>query len=123
MTWLAVIVGGAVGSAARHGVSVAATRLIGDPSPYATATVNMIGSLLIGVFAGAVAAHRLTMSMPVRTFVFVGMIGGFTTFSSFMLDSLTLMERGATTGAIVNMLEQLAVGFVLVYVGFQVGRG
>ena len=122
MIWLAVFAGGALGSVARHGVNLWATRLLGEPGPYATATVNMAGSLAIGVLAGALAAHRLTMSMPLRTFVFVGIIGGFTTFSSFMLDSLTLLQNGATGRALLNMVGQIVVGFLLVYVGYRIGR-
>jgi fluoride exporter len=122
-TWVAVLVGGALGSAARHGINVAATMLLGEPGPYATAAVNMIGSLAIGLLAGALAAQRLTMTTPMRTFVFVGLVGGFTTFSSFMLDTLTLAERGATEGAVLNLLGQLVLGTVLVYLGFYVGRG
>jgi CrcB protein len=53
MVWIAVLAGGALGSLARHGVTVWATRLLGNPNPYATATVNMIGPLAIGVLAGA----------------------------------------------------------------------
>ena len=118
---MAVLAGGALGSVARHAVNLSAARLLGNPNPFATATVNMIGSLLIGWLAGALAAHRLTMSVPMRTFVFVGIIGGFTTFSSFMLDSLTMFEGGAPGRALLNMVGQIAVGFLLVYVGYRLG--
>ena len=121
MIWIAVLVGGALGSAARHAINISTTRLLDDPGPYATATVNMVGSLTIGVLAGLLAAHRFTMSTTMRTFVFVGVIGGFTTFSSFMLDSLTLLEAGAPGRALMNLLGQILVGFVLIYAGFRVG--
>ena len=120
MTWLAVFVGGAVGSVARHGVNVAAARLLTTPTSWATATVNMIGSLVIGLLAGALAAERLSMSPTTRAFVFVGILGGFTTFSSFMLDSLTLLQAGAPARAAVNLIGQLIVGLALTIGGYYI---
>jgi fluoride exporter len=121
MTWIAVLLGGALGSAARHGVNSWIARLAGTPAPYATATVNMIGSLVIGILAGALASQRLSMSATIRVFVFVGLIGGFTTFSSFVLDSLTLLQNGSPLAAAVNLGGQLVIGFALVWIGFQLG--
>jgi fluoride exporter len=89
--------------------------------PGATAAVNMIGSLIIGVLAGALAANRLSMSRPAQAFVFVGIIGGFTTFSSFMLDSLTLTQTGEPARAAVNLIGQVSAGLVLTYAGYQAG--
>ena len=113
MTWVAVVMGGALGTAARHAVNLAMARAISTPVPWATATVNMIGSLVIGVLAGALAAERLSMSPFARTFVFVGILGGFTTFSSFMLDSLTVIHAGAPIKAALNLVGQLALGLAL----------
>ena len=121
MTWMAVVVGGALGSVARHGVNVALTRMMTTPGPWATAAANIIGSLVIGVLAGALAAGRLSLSPSMRTFLFVGLIGGFTTFSSFMLDSLTMFEAGAPLKALVNLFGQLAAGLLLIYGGYYIG--
>lgn len=121
MTWLAVLVGGAIGSAARHGINLAAPRLFGSATPYATAAVNMIGSLVIGILVGALAAERVSMSPTERALVFTGLLGGFTTFSSFMLDGLVLWQAGATSKAIVNLMGQLIVGCVLLYAGYRIG--
>jgi len=121
MMWIAVVLGGAVGTAARHALNLATTRLISTPVPWATAAVNMIGSLVIGVLAGAIAAERLSMSPWVRTFLFVGILGGFTTFSSFMLDSLTLMHTGAPMKAGLNLAGQLALGVALTFGGYYIG--
>jgi len=121
MTWLAVVLGGAVGTAARHAVNLAAMRLMSTPVPWATAAVNMIGSLAIGVLAGALAAERLSLSPFARTFVFVGILGGFTTFSSFMLDSLTLVHAGVPTTAALNLAGQLALGLALTFAGYYIG--
>jgi fluoride exporter len=120
MTWLGVLLGGAVGSLARHGVNLATARLLGSAAPYATLGVNLAGSLLIGVVAGALVSERLTLGAAAQAFVFVGLLGGFTTFSSFMLDSLILLQNGATALALVNLIGQLVVGIVLVYAGYQI---
>jgi len=118
MTWVAVMLGGAVGTAARHAVNLAAARLISAPVPWATAIVNMVGSLAIGVLAGALAGERLSMSPFTRTFVFVGILGGFTTFSSFMLDSLTLMHADMPFKAVLNLAGQLVLGLALTVAGY-----
>jgi fluoride exporter len=119
--WMAVLFGGALGSVARHGMNVAASRLLGAPGPWPTAAVNMLGSLVIGVLAGALAAERLSMSAPLRAFVFVGILGGFTTFSSFMLDSFVLIDAGHAAKAVFNLVGQLLLGMLLTYVGYHLG--
>ena len=100
----AVAVGGALGSLARHGVNSAVAQIFGRPVPYATAAVNLLGSAAIGVLAGLLASGRLTMAPTARAFVFVGILGGFTTFSSFMLDTLTLAQTGQASLAMSNVL-------------------
>jgi fluoride exporter len=119
--WIAVVLGGALGTAARHGVNIAATRLMSTPVPWATAAVNLIGSLMIGVLAGALAGERLSLSPFARAFIFVGILGGFTTFSSFMLDSLTLLHTGVAMKAVLNLAGQLAIGVALTFAGYYIG--
>ena len=122
MTWIAVALGGALGSVARHAVNVAFARMTETTTPYATATVNIIGSLIIGVLAGLTASGRLHMSPVRRTFVFVGILGGFTTFSSFMLDVLTLDHGGDRQLAIANVAAQVVLGAISVFVGYAAAR-
>lgn len=121
MTWLAVVLGGALGSVARHGVNIATERVMGEPGPWSTATVNIVGSLALGVLAGALAAERLSMSVPARAFVLVGILGGFTTFSSFMLDSFTLMQMGAPLRAALNLILQVVMGVLVTCAGYYLG--
>jgi CrcB protein len=116
----AVALGGAIGSLARHGVNAVFAHLFVRAVPYATAAVNLLGSLTIGVLAGLLASGRLTMSPNMRTFVFVGLLGGFTTFSSFMLDTLTLTHGGSHGLAISNVIGQVVVGLIAVYAGYYV---
>jgi CrcB protein len=96
MTWIAAALGGTLGTLARHAVNIAVARSM-TPAPYATAIVNILGSAIIGALAGSISSGRLLMPAPLRTFVFVGLLGGFTTFSSFMLDTLSLAEGGSTS--------------------------
>ena len=88
------------------------------PVPYATAAVNLLGSAAIGVLAGLIASKRIAMTPTLRTFVFVGLLGGFTTFSSFMLDTLTIAHTGERALAISNVVGQTVIGLVAVYAGY-----
>ncbi len=83
MSWVVVLVGGALGSAARHGVNLLTARVLGNPTPYATAAVNMIGSFAIGVLAGALTTERLTLTPAERCSSPVAVTA---TTSSLMLD-------------------------------------
>ena len=120
MLWIVVAAGGAVGSIARHGVNLAFAHVFGRPVPYATATVNLIGSACIGLLAGLIASGRVTMSANIRAFVFVGVLGGFTTFSSFMLDTLALTHAGERALAMSNVAGQTALGLIAVYAGYLI---
>lgn len=116
--WISVALGGAVGSLARHVVNAGCAHLLARPVPYATAAVNLIGSLAIGVLAGLIASGRLSMTPSTRAFVFVGVLGGFTTFSSFVLDTLTLAQSGDRSLALSNVAGQMVVGLIAVFAGY-----
>jgi len=121
MIWLAVGVGGALGSMARHGVNIFFSRVLERAVPYATAAVNLIGSAVIGLLAGLIASGRLHMSTELRTFVFVGILGGFTTFSSYMLDTFTLGHGGDHATAFWNVALQTGFGLAAVWSGYRLG--
>jgi len=121
MIWLAVGAGGALGSMARHGVNIVFVHVLGRAIPYATATVNLAGSAVIGLLAALIASGRLQWTVEARTFVFVGILGGFTTFSSFMLDTFTLGHGGEQAWAFWNVAVQTAFGLVAVWAGYRVG--
>lgn len=115
-------IGGALGSMARHGVGMAIAHLSpARVTPYATMTVNLVGCLVIGVLAGLVATERVTMEPAVRAFIFVGVLGGFTTFSSFGLDTFTLAHGGRMGTAALNVAIQVAAGCALVAAGYAAG--
>lgn len=120
-TWLAVAAGGALGSMARHGVN----RVVLDswPAlrfPLATLIVNVVGSCVFGVLAGLIASNRLEMRAHWREFVFVGILGGFTTFSAFAGDIVALARSGLHAYAIVNVLLQVVLAVAGLYAGFMI---
>jgi CrcB protein len=84
----------------------------------ATAIVNISGCLIIGVLAGALAAQRLELSVAMRAFIFIGLLGGFTTFSSFGLDTLQLVQDGRPGAAAGNVAFQLVVSMAGVFAGY-----
>ncbi len=102
---LYVMVGGAVGSGARYLTGRAMLSLLGPDYPFGTLAVNLIGGLLMGVLVGVLA--RNTASETWRLLLAVGVLGGFTTFSAFSLEVVTMIERGAIG---------VAFGYVLVSV-------
>jgi CrcB protein len=122
MAWLAAAAGGAIGSAARHGVMVLTSRLFGSPTPWATAAVNIAGCFIIGWLGATVATGGWRPSNDVRVLVFVGVLGGFTTFSSLGLDTLNLVQGGRIGVAAANVLLQVVLGLGAAFAGFAAGR-
>jgi CrcB protein len=118
MTWIAVALGGALGSLARHWLNQQVAHRLERSVPYATLTVNMIGCVVIGALAGMIANQRLHLTPTMRTFVFVGVLGGFTTFSSFGLDTFTLGHGGDTATAAWNVIGHIALGIGGVWLGY-----
>jgi CrcB protein len=122
MTWIAVAVGGALGSLARHWVNVQFAHRLERAVPWSTFAVNVLGCVAIGILAGAVAGGRLQLTPLARTFVFVGVLGGFTTFSSFGLDTFTIGHGGEPVAAAWNVLGQVGFGVAGVWVGYYLGH-
>ena len=122
MSWLLVGIGGAAGAMARYGAGVVTNRLIGPPVPYATAMVNILGCAVIGLLAGAADGGHVRMSPEARLFVFVGILGGFTTFSSFGLETLNLFIEGRISHALLNVAVQVGLGLAAVFVGYTLAK-
>ena len=118
MVWVAIAVGGALGSMARHGVNVLVhVRWPAMRFPLATLIVNIAGCLVIGLLAGLIMSGRLTPRLYWREFVFVGVLGGFTTFSTFGLDTITLARTHSVTPALWNVAGQVVLGLLAVQAG------
>ena len=121
-TWLLVALGGALGSTARFGAGRLAAAATGSTFPWATFGVNVVGSFLIGVLAAALGPDgRFGAGAELRAFILVGLLGGFTTFSSFSLETLTLMRTGAWAAAGANVLGSVALCLVAVWLGHVAG--
>ncbi len=103
---------------ARHGVNVLMNRVLGSPLPYATAVVNITGCAIIGALAGALATGQVRMGIEMRSLVFVGVLGGFTTFSSLGLDTLSLVHQGRAGQALGNVAVQVGIGLAAVFAGY-----
>ena len=120
---LLVGAGGALGAMARYGVSVGLARLLSSSFPIATLAVNIAGSLLMGVLVGLLARFLPGWQDEARLFIAVGMLGGFTTFSSFSLDTIVLIERGALVQAMLYVVLSVVVCLAGLYLGLLFTRG
>jgi len=112
-----VIIGSALGGMARHGVSLAVARRIGGIFPWGTLVVNVSGSFVVGLVAAALAAG----DSGLRSFLIPGLCGGYTTFSSFSLQTLSLAQRGAWRRVGLNIAASLIFCFVAVWAGLALG--
>lgn len=117
---LLIALGGAIGSVCRYGLGGLAYRLLGSVFPWGTLAVNLAGSLIIG-FLWAVF-ERGAIGPNLRLFLFIGILGGFTTFSSYTLETFSLFRENETQLAITNMLVSNIVGVAAVFIGFAIFR-
>jgi fluoride exporter len=119
-TCLIVMIGGALGTLARYAVSVLALP-ISRELPWGTIIINVSGSFIIGLFGTLTLAHgRYPASDNVRLFVMIGLCGGYTTFSSFSLQTLDLLRSGAMARAAVNIMASVVLCVASVAVGHLV---
>jgi fluoride exporter len=121
MMWLLVGVGGALGSMARYGMNQVAALWLPSAFPCGTFLVNAVGCAVFGVLAGLGERTGL-MTPALRAFCFVGVLGGFTTFSSYSYDSFTLAREGAWGLTLLNAIGQVIVGIAAVAAGWWVAR-
>ena len=119
MTVFWVALGGALGSVARYAFSGVAVRWLGAGFPYGTLFVNVTGSFTIGLLAALVASDgRPLLGADARAFLLVGVLGGFTTFSSFSLETLNLARSGAVGPAVLNVACSVVLCLAAVTLGF-----
>jgi CrcB protein len=108
---------------ARHALNhLVHQRSLSSTFPAGIFLVNVLGSVLIGLLAGALAAGRVHLSYQARTFLVVGVLGGFTTFSSFSLDTLALVREGHHAQAAWNVIGQVALSLAGVWAGFRLAH-
>jgi CrcB protein len=121
MGFLIVFLGGGVGAAMRHGVNLASARLLGTAFPYATLFENVSGSLVMGLLAGYFA-FKGDISQGWRLFLTTGILGGYTTFSTFSLDTALLYERGELGLAALYVLASVAASIGGLFAGLALVR-
>lgn len=115
-----VALGGAIGASLRYLVNVAAVRLVGVNFPVGTVVVNVLGSLIMGLLVVILAEKSGTRYAP---FLMTGILGGFTTFSAFSLDAITLYERGQIGLAFVYVAGTVIVALAALFLGMTIARG
>jgi fluoride exporter len=119
MEWALVIIGSALGGMMRYGVSGAVARRIGETFPWGTLVVNVTGSFVIGAFGALVApGGALAGERMAGAFVMIGLCGGYTTFSSFSLQTLNLAREGEWPRALANIVASAVLCLVAVSAGF-----
>ena len=118
MAYLYVALGSALGGMARYGVGLAAARLLGTGFPWGTILINVVGSFIISFFGTfTLPDGRLPADMGLRIFVMVGICGGFTTFSSFSLQTLELARDDAWGAAFANVALSVVLCLIAVAAG------
>ncbi|RFB95650.1 protein CrcB [Rhizobium leguminosarum bv. trifolii] len=118
---LLVAVGGAIGSLLRYYVGQWTLRAMGPAFPWGTLAVNVVGCFVIGVFAELIA-RRFNASVELRLLLITGFLGGFTTFSAFSLDAISLFERGQAVAGGVYIVASVGLSMAAVMAGLAVMR-
>jgi CrcB protein len=122
MTQLWIAAGGALGSLLRYWVTLLTAAWLGERMPWGTILINISGSLVIGVIAAmAESGGRWALSPDIRLFLMVGICGGYTTFSSFSLQTLTLFQMGEPVRAVANVLLSVLACLIAVWAGYALG--
>jgi CrcB protein len=121
MQWLAIAAGGGLGALLRYWVSSGTHALLGRGFPYGTLTVNVLGSLMMG-FLYVWLLDRIVTGPVLRAFLLIGLLGGFTTFSTFSIESLNLIEAGQILKAFTNVLLSVTVCITAAGLGVLIAR-
>ncbi|MEO1066962.1 MAG: fluoride efflux transporter CrcB [Pseudomonadota bacterium] len=119
---LYVALGGAVGASARHLVGLLTLRLFGPGFPVGTLAVNVVGSFLMGVLIASLVKGALGTGPEWRLFLATGVLGGFTTFSAFSLDTIVLWERGETAAALIYVVVSVGLSILALVAGLMLVR-
>ena len=117
----AIAAGGALGAMMRFWVSGGVYAWLGRDFPYGTLSVNLIGSFFIGI-AFILLTERLTLGSEVRAFILIGFLGAFTTFSTFSLETLMLLQEGLLIKAAGNILLSVFLCIIATWSGIVIAR-
>jgi fluoride exporter len=120
-TYIAIAVGGTLGCWARYAMTNLVQAIYGRDFPYATLSINLLGSFLMG-FLFIETLERLTISPALRAGVLTGVLGGYTTFSTFEMESLLLVEQGEPMRAAFYIVLSVGLGFLCAFGGAYIAR-
>lgn len=120
-TLLFIACGGALGAMMRYGTSLGVYSILGRGFPYGTLFVNVTGSLLMG-FLSIVMLERFNVGPEWRAAILVGVLGSFTTFSAFSIETLNLFEQGDLVRAFANIVLSVVVCLIAVWLGVSLGK-
>ncbi len=118
--YILLATGGAIGTILRYSMSGLTYRMVNSVFPWGTIIVNLSGSFAIGLLWGYFEFQNISSNM--RNFIFIGMLGGFTTFSTYALESLNLFRDGEIKLAMTNLLLSNICGLLLVFAGFMLSK-
>jgi len=119
-TFGAVALGGGLGAMLRYGVILSSVRILGSGFPAGTMIANVVGSFIMGI-AAIILMERMQGSALIP-FIMVGVLGGFTTFSSFSLDTMILLEKGQITAAASYIIGSVGLSILSLFLGFFIAR-
>ncbi len=120
LTYLAIALGGAIGACLRYSCNELALNVLGKSFPFGTLLVNILGSFVLGLLYALISNGTLAPT-PWRALVAIGLIGAFTTFSTFSLDTVLLLQQGAVLKALSNVLLNVLLCLTLAWLGLKLG--
>ena len=121
MKYILLIAGGAAGTLARYAVSGIAYRYFDGSFPYGTMIINVTGSFIVGLVWAFI--EQGAVSASTRTFIVIGILGGFTTFSTYAVETVNMLRVGAIKSGVLNILLNNILSLMMVVTGFIIAKG
>lgn len=120
LNYLAIALGGAIGACLRFAISEWMLHLFGRAFPFGTLLVNILGSFVIGLLYGLLLSEQIAPN-PWRIFIGIGILGAFTTFSTFSMDTVLLLQQGDWLKAVANVVLNVVLCLTLAWLGLKLG--
>ena len=121
MPTILIFLGGGIGACARYWLSTSVYQFLGTKFPFGTLVVNILGCFLIGLFM-TLFEDRFLVNPNLRLFLTIGILGGFTTFSSFSFETISLLQEGSYFDGVINILSSVLVCLSATWIGHFIGE-